>query len=73
MANTTFAGTVRAESGLKVSTKAAATGAYTDYFTVSSAGVVPPVIKGCLIPLNNEVPLAFPFTFVTPLEKCVVI
>ena len=40
MANTTFAGTVRAESGLKVSTKAAATGVYTDYFTVSSAGAV---------------------------------
>ena len=40
MANTTFAGTVRAESGLKVSVKTAATGAYTDYFTVSSAGVV---------------------------------
>ena len=40
MANTTFQGTVRAESGLKVSVKTAATGAYTDYFTVSSAGVV---------------------------------
>ncbi len=40
MANTTFAGTVRAESGLKVSVKTAATGAYTDYFTVSSAGAV---------------------------------
>ena len=40
MANTTFQGTVRAESGLKVSTKAAATGAYTDYFTVSSSGAV---------------------------------
>ena len=40
MANTTFKGTVRAESGLKVSTKTAATGAYTDYFTVSSAGAV---------------------------------
>ena len=40
MANTTFAGTVRAESGLKVSVNTAATGAYTDYFTVSSAGVV---------------------------------
>ena len=40
MANTTFAGTVRAESGLKVSAKAAATGAYTDKFTVSCAGAV---------------------------------
>ena len=40
MANTTFQGTVRAESGLKVSVKTAATGAYTDYFTVSSAGAV---------------------------------
>ena len=40
MANTTFQGTVRAESGLNVSVKTAATGAYTDYFTVSSAGVV---------------------------------
>ena len=40
MANTTFAGTVRAESGLKVSVKTAVTGAYTDYFTVSSAGAV---------------------------------
>ena len=40
MANTTFQGTVRAESGLKVSTKSTSTGAYTDYFTVSSAGVV---------------------------------
>ena len=46
MANTTFAGTVRAESGLKVSAKTAATGAYTDYFTVSSAGVT--VITGAL-------------------------
>ena len=40
MANTTFSGTVRAESGLKVSAKAAATGAYTDKFTVSCAGAV---------------------------------
>ena len=40
MANTTFAGTVKAESGLKVSAKAAATGAYTDKFTVSCAGAV---------------------------------
>ena len=40
MANTTFAGTVRAESGLKVSAKAAASGAYTDKFTVSCAGAV---------------------------------
>ena len=40
MENTTFAGTVRAESGLKVSAKAAATGAYTDKFTVSCAGAV---------------------------------
>ena len=40
MANKTFAGTVRAESGLKVSAKAAATGAYTDKFTVSCAGAV---------------------------------
>ena len=40
MANTTFAGTVRAESGLKGSAKAAATGAYTDKFTVSCAGAV---------------------------------
>jgi len=39
MANTTFKGTVRAESGLKVSAQTAGTGAYTDYFTVSSAGV----------------------------------
>ena len=40
MANTTFTGTVRAESGLKVSSKASATGAYTDKFTVSCAGAV---------------------------------
>jgi|TARA_B100001964_G_scaffold9105_1_gene9724 hypothetical protein len=40
MANTTFQGTVRAESGLKVATKSSTTGAYTDYFTVSSAGAV---------------------------------
>ncbi len=46
MANTTFKGTVRAESGLKVSAQTAGTGAYTDYFTVSSAGVT--VITGAL-------------------------
>ena len=40
MANTTFKGTVRAESGLKVSTQAASTGVYTDDFSVSSAGVL---------------------------------
>ena len=40
MANTTFKGTVRAESGLKVSTQTAATGAYTDDFSVSSAGIL---------------------------------
>ena len=40
MANTTFQGTVRAESGLKVSTKSSTTGAYTDKFTVSCAGAV---------------------------------
>ena len=38
MANTTFKGTVRAESGLKVSAQTAATGAYTDKFTVNSSG-----------------------------------
>ena len=40
MANTTFQGTVRAESGLKVSTKSSTTGAYTDYFTVGSSGAL---------------------------------
>ena len=40
MANTTFKGTVRAESGLKVSTQAAATGVYTDDFSVDSAGIL---------------------------------
>ena len=40
MANTTFSGTVRAESGLKVSTKSSTTGAYTDYFTVGSSGAL---------------------------------
>ena len=40
MANTTFKGTVRAESGLKVTTQAASTGVYTDDFSVSSAGVL---------------------------------
>ena len=40
MANTTFSGTVRAETGLKVVSKASATGAYTDKFTVSCAGAV---------------------------------
>ena len=38
MANTTFTGTVRAESGLKVSAKTAATGAYTDKYAVDSSG-----------------------------------
>ena len=38
MANTTFKGTVRAESGLKVSTQASATGVYTDKFSVNSSG-----------------------------------
>ena len=40
MANTTFKGTVRAESGLKVTTQAASTGVYTDDFSVSSAGIL---------------------------------
>jgi len=40
MANTTFQGTVRAESGLKVATKSSTTGAYTDYFTVGSSGAL---------------------------------
>ena len=40
MANTTFSGTVRAETGLKVVSKASGTGAYTDKFTVSCAGAV---------------------------------
>ena len=40
MANTTFKGTVRAESGLKVSAQTAATGAYTDKFSVASTGIV---------------------------------
>ena len=40
MANTTFKGTVRAESGLKVSTQAASTGVYTDDFSVDSAGIL---------------------------------
>jgi len=40
MANTTFKGTVRAESGLKVSTQTAATGAYSDKFTVNSSGQI---------------------------------
>ena len=38
MANTTFTGTVRAESGIKVSAKTAATGAYSDKFTINSSG-----------------------------------
>jgi len=40
MANTTFKGTVRAESGLKVTTQAASTGVYTDDFSVDSAGIL---------------------------------
>ena len=40
MANTTFKGTVRAESGIKVTTQAASTGVYTDDFSVSSAGIL---------------------------------
>ena len=40
MANTTFSGTVRAETGLKVVSKASGTGVYTDKFTVSCAGAV---------------------------------
>ena len=38
MANTTFKGTVRAESGLKQSTHTAATGAYTDNWSIDSSG-----------------------------------
>ena len=37
MANTTFKGTVRAESGLKVSTQASSTGVYSDKFTIDSS------------------------------------
>jgi len=40
MANTTFKGTVRAESGIKVTTQAASTGVYTDDFSVDSAGIL---------------------------------
>ena len=40
MANTTFKGTVRAESGLKVSAQTAGTGAYSDKFTVNSSGQI---------------------------------
>jgi len=40
MANTTFKGTVRAESGLKVSSQTAGTGAYSDKFTVNSSGQI---------------------------------
>jgi len=50
MANTTFKGTVRAESGLKVSAQTAATGAYTDKFTIDSSGNV--VVKGTLTRLT---------------------
>ena len=38
MANTTFKGTVRAESGLKQSSQTAATGAYTDNWSIDSSG-----------------------------------
>ena len=50
MTNTTFKGTVRAESGLKVSAQTAATGAYTDKFTIDSSGNV--VVKGTLTRLT---------------------
>ena len=61
MANTTFSGPIRSENNVQLISKTAST------------GVVAPVIKGCLIPLNKEVPSPLPLTFVTPLEKCVVI
>ena len=38
MANSTFSGTVRSESGMKVVSKNATTGAYTDKMTVDSSG-----------------------------------
>ena len=38
MANTTFTGTVRAESGLKVSSKSSTLGTYSDKFSVNSSG-----------------------------------
>ena len=38
MANTTFNGTVRSESGLKVVSKNSTTGAYTDKMTFDSSG-----------------------------------
>ena len=38
MANTTFKGTVRAESGLKVSAQTAATGAYSDNLLLTHQG-----------------------------------
>jgi len=40
MANTTFKGTVRAESGLKVSTQSSTLGTYSDKFSVASTGIV---------------------------------
>ena len=40
MANTTFQGNVRAESGLEQVTKSATTGAYTTNFDVDSSGNV---------------------------------
>ena len=40
MANTTFTGTVRAETGLKVSTKSSTLGTYTDKFSVACTGII---------------------------------